>query len=141
MNSSPMILRLRSGSSTPASRSRKRSVGVDVDQRDAEALAEGLDDLLGLVLAHQAVVDEDAGELVADRPVDERRRGRRVDAAGEAADDAAVADLGADPLDLLVDHRGRRPAARSQPAISRRKRSRISVPYGVWTTSGWNWIP
>jgi hypothetical protein len=28
-----------------------------------------------------------------------------------------------------------------QPAISRRKRVRISLPYGVWTTSGWNWIP
>ena len=62
--------------------------GVDVDQAVAEALAEGRDDLLGLVLAHQAVVDEHAGELVADRPVDEQRRGRRVDAAGEPADDA-----------------------------------------------------
>ena len=80
-----------------------------MDQLDAEALAERLDDLLGLALAEQAVVDEDAGELVADRLVDERRGGRRIDAAGEAADDAAVADLLADPLDLLVDHRRRRP--------------------------------
>ena len=76
---------------------------VDVDQLDPEALAEGLDDLLGLALAQQAVVDEDAGELLADGAVDERRGGRRVDAAGEAADHAAVADLGADP---------RRPARR-----------------------------
>jgi hypothetical protein len=29
----------------------------------------------------------------------------------------------------------------SQPAMSRRKVSRMVVPYGVWTTSGWNWIP
>ena len=29
----------------------------------------------------------------------------------------------------------------SQPHASVRKRVRISVPYGVWTTSGWNWIP
>ena len=116
-------------------------VGVDVDQLDAELLAERLDHLLGLVLAHQPVVDEDAGELVADRAVDERRGGRRVDPAGEPADHAGVADLGADRA---------RPARRSptpattrssQPATSRRKRSRISVPYGVWTTSGWNWIP
>ena len=28
-----------------------------------------------------------------------------------------------------------------QPQTSRRKRVRISVPYGVWTTSGWNWMP
>ena len=83
--------------------------GVDVDQLDAEALTEGVDDLLGLALAQQAVVDEDAGELLADRPVHERGGGGRVDPAGEPADHAAVADLGADPLDLLVDHRGRRP--------------------------------
>ncbi len=82
---------------------------VDVDQLDAEALSEGLDDLLGLALAEQAVVDEHAGELVADRLVDERRGRGRVDAAGEAADDAAVADLLADPVDLLVDHRSGRP--------------------------------
>ena len=85
-------------------------------------VAEGLDDLLGLVHAHQAVVDEDAGELLADRPVDEQRRDRGVDAAGEAADHAARRRPG----------RGsRRPArrsptaattARSQPATSRRKR-------------------
>jgi hypothetical protein len=29
----------------------------------------------------------------------------------------------------------------SQPAMSRRKVSRMWVPYGVWTTSGWNWMP
>ena len=80
-----------------------------MDQLDAEALAEGLDDLLGLALAQEAVVDEDAGELVADRLVDQRGGGGGVDAAGEAADDAAGADLGADPVDLLVDHRRRRP--------------------------------
>ena len=74
MNSAPMILRLVSGSVTPASRSRKRVLGVDGDERDAEVLAEGRDDLLALVLAHQAVVDEDAGELVADRPVHEAAR-------------------------------------------------------------------
>ena len=31
--------------------------------------------------------------------------------------------------------------AMSQPQMSRRKVSRICVPYGVCTTSGWNWIP
>ena len=82
--------------------------GVDVDERDAE-LAEGLDHLLGLVHPHQAVVDEDAGQLVPDRLVDEHRRDRGVDAAGEAADHPALADLGLDLLDLLGDHRLRRP--------------------------------
>ena len=60
----------------------------------------------------QPVVDEDARELVADRLVDEQRGDGRVDAAREAADDALRADLRADPLDLLLDHGGRRPARR-----------------------------
>ena len=90
-------------------RARKRSCACDVDERHAEVAAEGLDHLRGLVLAEQAVVDEDAGELVADRLVDEQRRDRAVDAAREAAEHALGADARADPLDLLLDHRGRRP--------------------------------
>src|SRR3712207_9328370 len=37
------------------------------------------------------------------------RRDTRVDAAGQAADDAAIADLRADPLHLLLDDVRRRP--------------------------------
>ena len=60
----------------------------------------------------EAVVDEDAGELVADRPVHEQRRDRGVDAAGEAAEHALAADLRADALDLLLDDGGGRPRGR-----------------------------
>ena len=84
-------------------------LGVDGDERDLEGVAEGRDDLLALVLAHQPVVDEDARELVADRAVHEQRRHRRVDAAAQPADDLAVADLVADARDLLLDDRRRRP--------------------------------
>ena len=108
MNSSPMILRLVSGSSTPASLARKRS-SASTWTSGMPNCAEGLDDLLGLVHPHQPVVDEDAGQLLPHRLVDEHRRDRGVDAAGEAADDAAVADLGLDLRDLLGDHRLRRP--------------------------------
>ena len=90
-------------------------LGADVDERDVEVAAEGLDDLLRLVGAHEPVVDEHARELVADRLVDEQRRDGRVDAAGEAADDALGADLRADPLDLLLDHGGGRPASAARP--------------------------
>ena len=31
--------------------------------------------------------------------------------------------------------------AMSQPQTSPRKRLRMSCPYGVCTTSGWNWMP
>ncbi len=44
---------------------------VDVDERDVVVAAEQAHDLVGFVEAHQAVVDEDAGELVADRLVNE----------------------------------------------------------------------
>ena len=58
-----------------------------------QVAVEGVDDALGLLAAQEAVVDEDAGELVADRAVDERGGDGGVDAAGERADHAAVADL------------------------------------------------
>ena len=67
--------------------------------------------LLALAGAHQAVVDEDAGQLIADRLVDQHRRDRRIDAAGEAADHPALADLGADRLARLGAERRHRPVA------------------------------
>jgi hypothetical protein len=53
----------------------------------------------------QAVIDEHAGELVADRLVDQHRGDRGIDAAGQAADHPALADLGADFLDRLLAER------------------------------------
>ena len=87
-------------------------LSLHVDERDVEVLAERLDHLLGLVLAQQSVVDEDARELLADRLVHEQRRHGRVDAARQRAQDALMPDLCADPRHLLLDHRGRRPAGR-----------------------------
>ena len=110
MNSRPMILRFSSGSLTPASASRNcfwasTTCRVDAGGGDEVAL-----DLLGLALAQQAVVDEDAGQPVADRALDDRRGDGGVDAAGQPADGAAVlADLLADPLDLLLDDVDHRP--------------------------------
>src|SRR5262249_41754630 len=43
-----------------------------------------------------------AGELLADRLVNENRSHRGVDAAGQAANNAALADLGANLLDRLL---------------------------------------
>ena len=55
--------------------------GIDGDQRDVVMAAEQIDHLSRLVLAQETVVDEDAGELIADRLVDQQRRHGRVDAA------------------------------------------------------------
>jgi hypothetical protein len=49
-----------------------------VDQGHVRVLAEGLDDLLGLVVAQEAMVDEHARQVVADGPVYDHRGGRRV---------------------------------------------------------------
>ena len=104
----PLLLRL-----VDALEAREEAVlRLHVHERDLEVAAERLGDLLGLVRAHEAVVDEDAGELVADGLVDEQRRHGGVDAAGEAADHPLRADLRADPLDLLLDHGRRRPGRR-----------------------------
>ena len=114
MNSRPMILRFSSGSVTPASASRNCSLGVHHVEVDAGSGHEVPLDLLGLALAQQPVVDEHAGQPVADGALHDRGGDRGVDAAGQPADRAAVADLGADRLDLLlddVDHRPGRPAA------------------------------
>ena len=77
-----------------------------------ELVAEDAHDLLGLVEAQHAVVDEDAGELVADGAVQQRRDDAGVDAAGQPADDLGVADLRADRLDGVVDDVDHRPERR-----------------------------
>ena len=77
--------------------------GVHIDQVGVQALPEHLDDALGLVLAHEAVVDVDTDELLADGLDQQGSHDGRVDAAGEGQQDLLVADLLAHGLDLLVD--------------------------------------
>ena len=57
------------------------------------------------------MVDEHAGQLLADRLVDQHRRDRAVDPARQAADHLALADLLADVGDLGVAEAGHRPVA------------------------------
>ena len=111
MNVSPTMRRFCSGSVTPRELRQEALGRVDVDELHLHVAAEGLDDALGLLAAHQAVVDEDARELVADGLVHERRRDGGVDAAGERADHAAVADLLADAVDAVGDEVAGRPVA------------------------------
>ena len=106
----PVALLLRLGDALEAGE--EAVLRLDVHERNLEVAAERLGHLLGLVRAHEAVVDEDAGELIADCLVDEQRRNCGVDAAGERAEDPLGADLGADPLHLLLDHGGGRPGGR-----------------------------
>ena len=77
--------------------------GIDMDHLRVQAAGEHLHHHRAFVQAQQAVVDEHAGELVADRAVDQRRGDAGVDAAGQAEDDLLVADLLADLRDRLGD--------------------------------------
>ena len=110
MNSRPIVLRLVSGSVTPASAVRKRSRASDGVQPRAGRRDEVLLHLLALARAQQPVVDEHARQPVADRALDERGRHRGVDATGQPADRPPVADLLPDRRDRLLDDRGDRPA-------------------------------
>ena len=103
MNVSPMILRFCSGSVTPTRFSTKRSAASTWTRLIAELAVEGVDDTLRLLAAQEAVVDEDAGQLVADGFVDERGGDGGVDAAGERADDAPGPDFRADAGDGVGD--------------------------------------
>jgi hypothetical protein len=82
-----------------------------MDERDVVVIAEQADDLLGLVGAHEAVIDENACQLLADRLVDEDSGDGAVDAAGQSADNAAGADLSLDLGDLRGAKFGHRPVA------------------------------
>src|SRR5436190_1480946 len=66
----------------------KAARGIDGHELNTMMGSERALDLLALVETKQSGVDKDAGELIADRAVDERRGDRGVDAAREAADDA-----------------------------------------------------
>ncbi len=84
---------------------------VDRDQRDVVMAAKELDNLPRLALAQQPVIDEDAGELVADRLMDEERGDGRIDPAREPANHLPIAYLRADAGDRAVAEMGHGPVA------------------------------
>ena len=61
-------------------------LGVHPNHLDARVLGKSCHYLVPFTKAQQAIVDEDAGELVADGPMDEGRRHRRIHSAGQAAE-------------------------------------------------------
>ena len=98
-----------------------------MDERDVVVAAEQADDLFGLGLAHQALVDEHAGELVADRLVQQHGGDGAIDAAREAADHPSLADLLADLLDRLVAIGRHRPVARAAADVAHEVREQLAA--------------
>lgn len=106
-------------------------LSIDHDERDIVMIAEQAFDLFAFVHAQQAVIDEDAGELLADRLVDQHRGDRAVDAARQAAQHALAADLFADLGDLGGAELGHRPVARAAADVADEIRDQLGAIGGV----------
>ena len=107
-----LALRLRVGNARQLGQ--EAVARVHDDQIHRELLGEDLADGFGFVFAHEAVIDVNAGQALADGAGDQRRRDGGIHAAGEAEHHAAVrADLLANGGDGVVDEGAHRPVARA----------------------------
>src|SRR5688500_464978 len=84
-------------------------------------------DVFALAFPQQSGIDEDTGELVADRAVYERGGHGRVDAARQTANDLCIADLLADPRDGLVDERSGSPGRLTAAYAEREIRQHLAA--------------
>ena len=87
------------------------------DDADAHAARVVVFDLLALARTQQTVIDEKAGELIADSLVNQRRGHGGIHATGECTNHLRVTDLLADLRDLLVNNRVRRPRGFNSRAL------------------------
>src|SRR6202040_3326629 len=83
-NDFPLLLRV-----TDAGQSLQKAIPrIDDVQVGMEMVVKSAANGIGLALAKQAVVQEDAGHLLAYRPHEKRRRHRGIDTAGQPANNA-----------------------------------------------------
>ena len=78
---------------------------IDINEVCVHLVAENLDDLLGLALAKEAVVDVNGNELLADCLDQKRGYYRGIYASGQCQQHLVVADLRAELCDLLLNKR------------------------------------
>ena len=102
--------------------------GIDADHLGVQLADEHVHHHVAFVQPQQAVVDEDAGQLVADGAMDQRRGHRRIDAARQAEDHLLVAHLLADRLPPLRRCGRASPSRAAPPQMPSTKRSRIACP-------------
>src|SRR3546814_4064832 len=105
---------------------------VDADHAHAHVLGHGRHHLVAFLPAQQAGVDEYAGQLVADRPVQQRGNDRRIDAAREAEDHFVRTDLLAHARNLVVDDVGRRPQRLRSEEHTSELQSLMRISYAVF---------
>ena len=131
MKVTPMMRRFFSGSSTPGevlrgSARRRRRARTSSAMRSRKS---AIDVARASSGAQQAVVDEDAGEPIADRAVDERRDDRRVDAAARARRRRAASPTRSRMRgDLALDEVLHRPVGLARRRRGARSSRRISLP-------------
>ena len=85
--------------------------GVHDSKIDVEVIPEGRLDQGPFLFPKEAVVDEDAGQLITDRPLQKSCHHAAVHAAGEAADHPVVSHLLSDPIALGVEKLAHSPVA------------------------------
>ena len=83
--------------------------GIDVFDIDVKTLVEKLHQKLGLPFAHEALVNEHAGELIANGLVQQEGEGGGIDTTGEGQQHALLAHLGPHISHGLIDESGRGP--------------------------------
>ena len=110
--------------------------GLDHVQVGLEVVGEFLDDRFFLVLAQQAVIDQDAGELRADGLRQQGGGHRRIDSAGESANHAIIAHAPADGLDGFAGEIAQLPVACDSRRRSSGNCPGFYRPAGVCVTSG-----
>jgi len=76
-----------------------------------EVATETILDLFRLPLPQESVIHKDAGELRSDRAEQQSRRHRRINPAGQSADDAALPHVFTDRLDFPLDQRADPPGS------------------------------
>ena len=81
----------------------ERTAGIDIGDLQPQAPAQVVQDLFFLVQAQQAVVDENGGNLVPQRPVQQHRQGGGVDAAAHAQHHALAQAFLPQQRDLVFD--------------------------------------
>ena len=122
----PLLLRIDDPSQA-IEETRRR---IDEHKRQVEPF-EPLANLIGFVEPQNAVVDENARQLLTDRAMDEQSRDRRVYAAAQPENDPSVSNLRPDFLRRLLHERCHRPVAGAAADAIRKVSKDLQAVLGV----------
>ena len=92
-------------------------LAIDPDEMHVKEAGEGLLYEVALVLAHEALVHKDAGQLVTHSPADQARSHGGIHAAGQAENDLLIADALPQSLDGILNERIHLPVAGAEADI------------------------